>query len=405
MKAKVLFVDDDPMVLAGFKAMFHLRRKEFQAAFALSGEEGLLLLDSADFDVIVADMRMPGMNGADFLAEAARRAPTALRVILSGYSEMDVVLRSVKPAHQFLSKPCKPDVLFGTITRILRLRHILTNEAVQQVVGRIESLPALPELYLKIQQALTSPDPSLKTIGALVGQDMGMSASVLKVVNSSFFGFYNKIISPAHAVNLLGVEVMKGLVLGIQFIKRFDLDLLPGYSLHKVWGHCLQTGTFARALARREGKDDDFADACFIAGLLHDVGKLVLASEMPDDYRLVLHDVKNEGGGTHRFELARLGVSHQQIGAYLLGLWGMSMAIVEAVYAHHEPALAGPGVTPGLLVHVADRLQHELIVYDPGYVFAPLDADWIETQGLAHRVDAWRETCKTLLTEHPHGQA
>lgn len=406
MKTRILFVDDEQPVLDGFRLMLRSRRAEWTARFCSNADEAMDVLAAEEIDIVIADMRMPGKDGASLLEEVQERYPSIVRVILSGYSEMESVLRSVKPAHQFLSKPCNPEVLFETIERVKQLRNILTDSSVVHVVSRLGTLPAMPSLFLKIQIELGSADPSLNRIGALVEQDMGLSASILKVVNSSFFGIFNKVSSPAHAVNLLGVDVIKGLVLGIKFIREFDSSQYSNYSLEKLWAHSLQTAYFAKAIARQQQFDDDTVADCFSAGLLHDIGKFVLATASPEQYRAVLDRVQAGGGVVRDMEDEVLGVTHDQIGAYLLGLWGISMATVKAVYAHHIPFRAGDGITPGLVVHVANRLQHELVVSGAGYEFSSLDEDFLESQGVNPNIIEWRELCQRLLeSEGEDGEA
>lgn len=393
----ILFVDDDSDILASFRAMLRPKRKEWRVHFTQSAEAGLEMIKKEPFDVVIADMRMPGMGGADLLLEVERLQPSTIRIILSGYSEMEALLKSVRPAHQFLSKPCSSDVLMSTIERVISLRHILANEQVRKVVGGLESLPALPELYLQIEQELRSDEPSLKRVGELVKQDMGVSASLLKVVNSSFFGFFKKITSPSHAVTLLGIEVLKGLVLGVKLIKSFDVSQFKGYSIERLWNHCLGVAAFAKVIAREEGLSDSMCDSLFIAGLLHDIGKLVLATQMYDEYKTVLELVCQEGGTILDAESRILNVTHAEVGAYLLGVWRMDMTVTEAVFGHHEPQRSWDGLSPALIVHVANSFQHELVVFNPLREFVQLNDTWIEEQGVAERIQVWRDACKELL--------
>lgn len=403
MKTKILFVDDEPNILQGFRVVLHSKRKVWKARFVESGDAALAMMEQEPFDIVIADMRMPGMDGATLLTEVRRRYPGVIRIILSGYSEMEPIMRSVKPAHQFLAKPCGAERLIGTIERVERLRDVLTDEAVSQGVSRLGSLPALPDLFLQIQQELMSPDPSLAKIGRLVERDVGISATLLKIANSSFFGVFNKVNSPAHAVTLLGVEVTKGLVLGAKLIQQFDASLYSNYSLEKLWEHSRQTAAFAKALARAEGLGDDVAADCYTGGLLHDVGKFVFATTHPAEYRKVLGAVQAGEGVVRDMEQRQLGVTHDRVGAYLLGLWGLSEIAVEAVRAHHEPRLAGPGITPGLLVHVANSLQHELVIIREDYTFTKLDEEYMHELGLMNKLVTWRDIClEQLLTGADH---
>jgi putative nucleotidyltransferase with HDIG domain len=397
MKRTILFVDDDQNILDGFRTLLYAKRREWTCRFALSAREGLEYVDKEQFDVVIADMRMPGMDGADFLKEVEQRQPGAVRMILSGYSEMSTVLKSVRHAHQFLSKPCSSETVMATIRRVTDLKHILDNEAVRAIVTGLQSLPAMPDLYIQIERELEGSDPDLRRIARLVEKDVGMSATLMRVVNSSFFGFYEKITSPAHAVALLGVEALKGLVLGVHLLSEADASGVPGYSIAKLWEHSLQTAYVAKVVAGLEGGDDAFMEGCFIAGILHDIGKLVFVTQMPEAYLPVVEQARQGKGPVLSIERRELGVSHAEVGAYLAGLWGFKKEVVEAVNEHHTPGGSAREFCMAFVVHAADALQHEIAQGGGDYVFPSIDLDWLEGVGKTERYALWRETCRSYL--------
>lgn len=399
MKRTILFVDDDQNILDGFRTLLYAKRKEWTCRFATSGREGLEYVDREQFDVVIADMRMPGMDGADFLKEVEARQPGAVRIILSGYSEMQAVLKSVRHAHQFLSKPCSSDTVVSTIRRVTDLRHILDNEAVRAIVTGLRSLPVMPDLYIRIERELEGSEPDLRRIAKLVEKDIGMSATLMRVVNSSFFGFYEKITSPAHAVALLGVEALKGLVLGVHLLSEADPSSVPGYSIKKLWNHSLQTAYFAKVVAVLESCDDTFVEGCFIAGILHDIGKLVFVTQMPEAYLPVVEQARQGKGPILSIERRELGVSHAEVGAYLAGLWGFKKEVVEAVNGHHSPGGSKNEFDMSFVVHAADALQHEIRQGIGDYVFPSIDLDWLEAVGRTDRYVVWRDACRSHLED------
>lgn len=398
MKKNILFVDDDPNILDSFRAMLHRRRKEWAVHTANSGEEALEYMERERMDLVVADIRMPGMDGVQLLNRVRELHPETARVVLSGYSEFSATLNAVKPAHQFLMKPCQPEVLQSVLDRLLIMKEMLQDDTLRQVINGIDSLPALPDLYIKITEELSKAEPSLKRIGSLVERDIAISAALLKVVNSAFFGLYSKVSSPAQAVLLLGAETLQGLILGIHFLNQYERNSLPGLNLDNLWKHSLNTAYFAKAIGKAEGGDAEFVDACFLGGLLHDVGKLVLAMEFTEDYIQVLEAVRADDCYLYKAERFRFHVSHAEVGAYLLGTWGISEHVVGAVNSHHDlERIEGPGLTPVIAAHVANCLDHELIRYNKNYTFSPLDMKALERLGLDQRLDAWREICQQLL--------
>lgn len=395
----ILFVDDDEQFLDGLKVLLHRRRKQWDMYFAANAREALDIMSSQEFDIVVADMRMPGMSGADLLAEVQRLQPGAVRIILSGYSELRASFKAAKPAHQFLSKPCRFEDLVATIERVIRLQRVLSDPGVRQTVSGIGSLPALPEAYIRILDELRKPEPSIQVLGDLVAQDVGISATLLKLVNSSFFGFFQHVASPRRAVTLLGTETLKGLVLGAHLLAGLDLSQFAPFALERLWDHSLRVADFARRIAEAEGAGRAEQEECWCAGLLHDTGKLILATERKADYVQVLNAAL---GGKFLVEAERevIGSSHAEVGAFLLGLWGVSENVAEAVYDHHNLARSElTGFSPTVAVHVADRLEHEQAGDADGGLYPPLDRDWLEGQGLAERVEAWIEACKETPEE------
>ncbi len=400
MKHNILFVDDEQAILDGIRTMMHSKRKEWKCHFASSGDQGLEILDTKAFDVVVADMRMPGMDGADFLSEVAKREPAAIRIILSGYSDTPALQKVTRVAHQFLSKPCSSDVIIETIRRVMEISSILGNEEIRTVVAKVNSLPVMPDLYIRLQKELDSPEPDIKVIGKIVEMDVGVTATILKVVNSSFFGFFGKVTSPARAVALLGTETVKGLILGALFISKIDLSAFPGYSVGRLWEHSLQTGYLAKTIAALESDDKEFMDECFLTGILHDVGKLLFVTKMDEIYNPVLECVRDVGGPIVSCEKELIGVDHAEVGAYLLGLWGFQKEIVEGVYRHHSPEMCEKGISHALVSHVANTLQHELTTYSEDYSFSTINEEFLAQSGLTGRLDLWREACREEWSKH-----
>lgn len=402
MKTRILFVDDEPNVLSALRRMFHDMRAEWDMAFATDGPAGLDLIVKAPFDVVVADMRMPGMDGAAFLREVQLANPGAIRIVLSGHSDRDMILQTVRPAHQFLPKPCQPAELKAVIARGLALREVFLDERVKNVVARLDRLPTVPRLYAALLEALSAEEPSMREVAGLIAQDVAMSAGILKLVNSAFFGLRTHVASPAHAVNLLGLDIVKALVLGIGLFDRFDKDGFRDFDLEKLWGHSFGTARLAREIAALEDVPAAAREHCSIAGLLHDVGKLVMATNFPEDYQEVIGACQEGRGTILDMERQVFGASHAEVGAYLLGLWGVDDPVVRAVYLHHEPGRdRRAGFSPLLAVHVANRLEHELVVINQGYAINPLDELSLAASGLSGRLPVWREACAAVVAQGP----
>ena len=362
---RILFVDDEPKVLEGLQRMLRPQRKQWEMVFANSGAEALSVLETAPFDVIVSDMRMPEMDGATLLEQVQQRFPGVVRMVLSGYFEMEMAMRAVPVAHQYLAKPCDPEKLRLAIERACGFAAILTDEAARRVVGAIGRLPTLPRTCATLIEALRNPDVPIEEIGRIIEQDVGMTAKVLQLVNSAFFGLLQEVTTVRTAVSYLGLDVLKQLVLSVEIFRTFHpRQALPWFSIEAFQSH----SRLAAAIAARLPADKKTAAAAVVAALLHDTGKLVLAARLPGPFERALETAAREGRPLHVVERELTGTGHAEIGAYLLALWGLPLPIVDAVCRHHHPAVTeadGPGLSVLAITHIADGLAFEQAMDTP----------------------------------------
>lgn len=348
---RILFVDDEASILDGLQNLLHKQRHLWHMVFSQSGEAALAELQKAPFDVIVSDMRMPGMDGATLLAAVKDSYPNVARIVLSGQAERDALIKALPIAHQFLSKPCDGEMLRVVIERACRLQRLLTDETIRTAIGKLDALPSAATTYSDLTQALASPDVGLTTVAAVVERDPAMAAKVLQLVNSAYFGLSQRITSVAQAMVYLGADTMKGLVLTSQVFALAEQKQVQGLSVDALQEHSLMTARLAKRLVVNQRVADD----AFTAGLLHDIGQIALSVSMPETYAEVLRT--SRARPLHEAEHERLGVSHAEVGAYLLGVWGLPFSVVEAVAYHHRPSAVEAGDREVLAaVHVADTL-------------------------------------------------
>lgn len=356
---QILFVDDEPMILDGLRRMLRPMRDTWETEFANSGAMALEMLACQEFDVIVSDMRMPGMDGAQLLSAVQQLYPNIIRVILSGHTEKEMILKTVGIAQQYLSKPCDADTLKETIAKAFALRDLLSSPSLQKLVSSLGSLPSLPSLYMQLVKELQNPNVSLNHVGEIISKDIGMTAKILQMVNSAFFGLRRNVSNPTEAAMLLGLDTIMSLVLSIQVFSSFDEVHCPEFSTQHLWTHSTEVGTAAKSFVKVSQKNSSkLADDTMTAGLLHDTGKIVLISSRADDYKKVVKLTKTENISLIEAERFVFGATHAEIGAYLLGLWGLPDSVVEAVAFHHEP-LASPSssFSPLTAVYLANLLQ------------------------------------------------
>ncbi len=394
MKRHILFVDDEPNILKGLQRSLRPLRKQWEMAFVDGAATALECLEKESFDVIISDMRMPQMDGAQLLGKVQEKYPMMVRIILSGHSDQEMIMKSVKSAHQYLSKPCEKKVLIDAVTRACYLRDVLNEKSLQYVISGIGVMPILPGLYAQIMEELNSPDSSVASVGEIISKDIGMTAKVLQLVNSSFFGMPRHVSNPMEAVVLLGLDVVKTLVLSIEVFARFRETTMSILPVSKIYEHCVRTGVIAKKIAVLENMGKEESDNAMIAGILHDLGRLLLAENFPDEYQEVMDYVRQDRVVVHEAEREILGVTHAQIGGFLLGLWGLPDDIVEGVAFHHNPSgfrVKGFGLRG--LVHVANLMEHHQRMLSKGWDrLKGVDTDYLDQYNLTKRIPLWRDS-------------
>ncbi len=384
-KPSILFVDDEPNVLQALKRMLRTAT-EWHLEFAEGGEAALAILRSRNIDVVVTDMRMPGMDGAELLARVRDAWPGVTRIVLSGYCDHELVIRAIDAAHQYLIKPCSQDTLRRTITRAVALRKVIANLPVHSLLSKLNHVPTLPSLYLEIRSALSRADASARDVGAIVAKDVGFSGKLLQLVNSAFFGLPRAVTTPEDAVVLLGTDLVRALVLGTKVFSMMESASNPE-TIAALWRHSLSTGALARQIATRMALDRHGVDAAFLAGFVHDIGRLVIEADLPEQAARC-RALARGGASDYAAEMKVFGTTHEAISAALLGTWGLPDAAVEAVAFIHTPSRAMTAeIGPLAAAHIAEVFDHQMQGDDPR---AELDADYVERLGLTQRVEQWR---------------
>jgi len=379
MKLNILFVDDEQSIISGLKRMLHFMKNEWNMYFALSGLEALDILEKAEMDIVISDMRMPGMDGATLLEKVKKLYPATVRIILSGYSDRDLILKASKAAHQFLAKPIDAHVLKDVIEQLYSLQNILKNPQIIKIANGVNALPSLPELFVLIEEEMRKPDPSIRQVENIISRDMIMTARILQLVNSAFFGLPQKIVSSFDAVNFLGIEVIKALVLIVHLFSNDAKDEPSSYILNKTGDESIKTANLCKEIAISEKLDNKIIEVCFIGGLLHNIGELIMWQI--SNYFADISKYKTENKTTEvEAEYALYGTSHAEVGAYLLGVWGLPDSLVKTVYYHHFPSKCpDKNFIPLEIVHAADFILNKEPL-DTGYEMVNGNINkWINT--------------------------
>jgi HD-like signal output (HDOD) protein len=394
---RVLFVDDEPKVLEGLRRMLRMLRREWEMEFAEGGHEALERLAASPFDVVVTDMRMPGMDGSELLKEVMARHPATVRIILSGQCDRDTVLQAVAAAHQFLTKPCDSETLKSTVARACRLRDQLPNEWHKETVSRITCVPSEPRAYAALKAELESPAASIERVRETIVNDVGMSAKVIQLTSTGFFGTPQRCSDPMRAVSLFDLDTIRAFAASKDIFAPFASSDIPARFLTLLAQHSVMVAKAARGIARAETSDRAIADDAYLGGLLHDIGLFVMAQHGPASYREML--AADQETPLWSLEHGRGDTSHSDVGGYLVGLWGLPDQIVQAVAWHHMPERAADqGFTPLTAVHVASALL-DPVFGGLGDGTSMTNCDYLNAVGVAHRLPVWEDLCRDYLPE------
>jgi len=386
MQHRILFVDDEPLMREFYRMIGSLLGVEYEIFLASDGLEGLNLLKTTPMDIVVSDLAMPGLNGPDFLTKVMRSHPESLRIVISGHSDQLTVAQCLMFGHRYFHKPFDIKLVTSVLRRICQLKEQVCNEKIKRVISGLGALPTPPDLYLRLAKELSSPLSTLDSIAAIVKEDPGLTVKLLQIVNSAAFGISRKISNVPEAVQLIGTQILRAIMLTVQAFKFYEETSMRSVSLTQLWNHSLRTAIAAERLARFEKLPPQWCEEAFVAGLLHDIGKLVLAANADEEYEMIFKKSRAENIPLDQLEKEMFGATHAQIGAYLLGLWGIPENIINTVELHHNLSEDTAGrfsaVTALHLAQCLDPTENRAM---------RLDHDYLQRLGIDDRIPAWRE--------------
>ena len=331
---RILFVDDEPLVLSGIENAMLFADDDWTAHFASSGEEAIALLGVNEYDALVTDMKMPGLTGADVLEHAMANHPGVVRIVLSGEVDTALAARGIPLSHEFVSKPCDPDDLFRVLARVHRTAGTFGCRMVRDVLGSLDRLPSQPGLHLRIQEAIDG-NEGADALARLIETDLAIAASVIKTANSAFYGFRIPAEDVRDAVVRLGAETVSGIVLNAEIA-----SWAPAEMRATVASLNSRSTLVAHVVRKLIGGEVGQAS---LAGLLHDVGTLVLITQFPDEYGALQQAVDGDPRRAEDLEREMFDTSHAEIGAYMLEMWNADPVVVEVARFHHDPIDASLG--------------------------------------------------------------
>jgi HD-like signal output (HDOD) protein/CheY-like chemotaxis protein len=382
---RLLFVDDDPVVLEQIRGELGHARLQYDAVFVEDGASALAAVEGGEFDAIVTDLRMPKMDGAELLSQVRNRHPKVVRICMSGAVDDADFMRAMPVAQQFLSKPIVGEALREVVNRACSLNSILHHQGIRALVGRLTSLPATAQTFHELSEAMTQPNAHTADISRIVSKDTALCLKTLQIVNSSFFRRSAPITSIHAAVTFVGMEMIRSLALSACMFNALDASPAASKLLRDLQSRSMRKAHFARTLL----KESRHADEAFTAALLLDVGQAVLAMCSPQMFSEVIQIARESNRPWHEVEKEAFGVAHPEVGAYLLGLWGLPLELIEAVAYHHTPSRVKHAQTAMLAaVHVADAVI-DATADQPEKLLNKLDAAFIARTGVHRCLTEW----------------
>jgi len=393
-KGKVIFVGEDRELWFELHREISPAESPWELVFTHTAAQALVTMAKSTFDAVVADSELPDMDGLRFLNEVMKRHPETLRFIRAPIAANRLAMRFVGTPHQHLLKPGNAQTVFAALSRAIKFQAWLPSGAVQILLSGLHKLPSAPKLYFQVVADLQSPEASVESVGALIAQDMAMTAKLLQLANSALFGLQRQVSHPAEAVLYLGMETTKSVLLLAHSFSYFDRIRVEDFSIDALWNHSLQTGKFAQKIASDSGAGTEIASQSFTAGMLHDIGKLALAANLPEKFGQAVALARTKKAQLSETETEVIGASHAELGACLLATWGLPAPVVEAVALHHYPVqLLSRSFCPLTAVHVANGLNHETEPADRDRASSTVDRRYLSQMNLSGRLDEWRALC------------
>lgn len=393
MNQKILFVDGDATALRELFEAFAARALPWEPLYCRGGLAALNLLHLSPCAAVVTDLRLPDMSGDQLLEQVARQHPQMHRVVLADPGDLQALLHCVGNVNQFLILPCEVERLQIVLERAVTFNLWLPDQSLQELLGPLPQLPSPEAYYHAVVQELQSSDPSVDALSEIIAADPAMTARVLQLANSAAYGLPTEDVDPVAAVRELGLANVKSLLLLSHTYSNFAKLAAAGFSVPALWGHSQAAARLAAAIARAAGANAETVQQSATAGLLHDLGKLALFANLTAQGQQVVELVKAQAVPWWQAELQVFGATHAEVGGWLLGLWGLPVAIVEAVALHHHPTrFLNRGFCPLTAVHVADAfLRSENLAA----ALERVDADYLRGLGLWEKLPEW------WLDHHP----
>lgn len=361
---KILFVDDEINVLKSLERL--MLDEEWHCHFINSAAQALDFLKTESVDLIVSDVMMPEMDGIQLFSEVRKRYPEIVRLFLTGYAKQDNVVKALTEGYtqQIISKPWIDQELREIIRSALRQKNLQKKQSpeFQKLINSTSLLPTLPESYAKVRSCISDNEVDIEKMADYISQDVAISSALLHWANSALFGQRFQVDTIKKAIIVLGTDIVENLVLS-ESVNRAIAGKIPvvkGFDFTRFKKHSMATAVIARLLIKTVHSSDVVKhDRAFVAGLLHDMGKLAAASFFPKQFERAIEIANKRGWSLTEAEMGVYKTQHAEIGAFLAEWWALPAFIVNAICWHHQPRSTPVEQDVIAAAHVANLLSYQ----------------------------------------------
>lgn len=393
----ILFVDDQPNILTAYKLLSHKDKSDRTYYFATDGAEAIEILWNNRIDVLITDYNMPILDGLKLTEYVEAHFPATVRVIVSGCLDYELFVDTMKHAHRFMSKPASLKELVGLLEGVSFIHSIINDKSIEKELLKITILPTLPDVYTKVCNAMEDEENySLKKVGEIVSEDIGMSSNILKFINSTYFSFDDSVTRIDQAVSLLGGDIIKMLILR-ETISRFVSSNEKEF-VERIFTHSSIVAKLVREIMIYEKSTKEETNLAYTIAFLHDIGRLILFHSFKEKYSAVEKELYEKKGYIEEVETSHIGICHSKIAAYLFSLWGLPITIISPILNHHRINILD-GNNPLILaaLHVADNLEYMHLGSDLQIKQNRINKKLIHSLGFDEHLSQWEEIAKELF--------
>ena len=401
-KKRILLVGENPLLKRQMDDMARQASLLWEFSTAPTPAVALKILGDQPFDGFVLEASEEDIRTGEFFTTLARQNPQAIGYLCCHPKEIEGYQRSVGGRIYYLSNQWDSEGTESAMRRAFLLVQLERSAPLRVLAQRIGETPRLPQLYSDILRQLESPDSDLERIAQLLSTDPATCATLLKGANSALYGLAQPTTNVFDAVMTLGLEQTKAIVLYSQFLTQLNAAACQAFSVDDMWYHALQTASFARWITKEETRVQRSVDAAYTAGLLHDLGKFILAANLPSEFGAIIAQARAQGKPPGEVEQETFGTTHAELGALLMARWELPFPIVEAIAWHHAPLNSKSKVFDSLTaVHVANVFAHELDSGQTKQKPPKVDSLYLVSVSKFNRLRPWRTTCGIPQAEIP----